>query len=1026
MDVDKLPRLLNEIRRNLVVKRYPLRRWHTYEGWIEPQDVPSFDFRSYPEVELPHPWGGYDVTTWFYTEFDPTDVEGWENAELHIEVGEALVYLNGEPWAGSDRNHRDLFLGAVEPSSPLKLAIEAYNGLREEKSVFQRAEIRVVDRELASAYHDFNVVHEMLELVQENEERHAELRRVVKRALSAVDPRRPGSPEWRSSILEAARRLREGLGEIGVGSPGTVWPVGHSHIDVTWLWTVREVKRKCGRTFSTALRLMDEFPEFLFVQSQPALYEFVKQRYPSLYEQIKRRIREGKWQPVGAMWVEADCNISSGEALVRQLLYGKRFFEREFGVSVKTLWLPDVFGYTWALPQLLRKAEIEGFFTAKIGWNKQNPFPYSSFWWRGVDGSEILAHLSFHPHLYNIMLTPTEVWDAWKRFRSKEVSRNLLLPFGYGDGGGGPTRTHLENLRRLEMLPEMPEPQLGGVEEFFEALRQEADALPTWDNELYFEYHRGVYTSHANVKRGNRKGELALRDAEILASLAYLSGHEYPADELGTAWKKLLTNQFHDILPGSSIAEVYDDTLRDLQEVIETGTKIQERSLRAILSGDSGAGAVLTVFNTLSWRRTDVAVFEWDVPEGKTVVVTDEEGEELPAQVLAREGSRATVLLLARDVPAFGSRTYRVRLAQDKGPEAPPDPSSVLEIGQYRLSLNRLGEIESLVDRENGLEILAGPGNVFEAFVDFPHAWEAWDIDADYVEHPLPGCEPVSQKVISHGPVATAIETELRLGSSMIRQRMFLYRELRRIDFDTKVDWHERRTLLKVRFPVNARTRTATYEIQFGAITRATHRNTSWEQAQYEVPAQRWADLSDGGVGLALMNDCKYGYDARDNVLRLTLLRSVYPPDPNEPGWTTNWKRPSDQGEHRFLYSILPHFGSWQEAHLPRAAYDINVPFKVVPGASGRIEPLVQLEPLGSVIVEAVKKAEDSDDLILRLYESEGGHPEVDLRFFRPVEKVWETNLLERQQVDLACRDDRVHLRFGPFEVKTLKVRLRR
>ena len=1030
MNLDKLPRLIYELERTAARQVIPVTAWHVFEGELEPTSVRDVAFQDLPTRRVPFLWGGVGVTNWFFARLSLPKPGAGETLILHLDVGEGLVFLDGEPYHGTDVHHRDIPL--PDRTSAL-VAVEAYSGPGPEKTLFRSAELRLVDTVAERILRMLRNLRDVLEFFPEDDETRLQLGRVLRSALAQIDPRRPGSERWYTSLRRAEEALREGLSGLHSSVSGEVLAVGHSHIDVAWLWRIKEVQRKCGRTFSTALRLLDEFETFRFVQSQPQLYAYTKERYPALYEQIQRRVREGRWEPVGAMWVEADCNLTSGESLVRQLLYGKRFFEQEFGVNVRNLWLPDVFGYSWALPQLLRKAEVEGFFTAKIGWNKQNPFPHSTFWWQGVDGSQVLSHLSFHPHLYNIQLTPKHVREAWNRFRQKGTSHYLLLPFGFGDGGGGVTRDHAANLDLLKNLPGLPKLQPGGVQAFFDSVRAEEAALPTWNNELYFEYHRGTLTSQAAVKRANRKTELALREAEYFSTLGTLHGLRYPAAELEEAWKLLLTNQFHDILPGSSIPEVYEDALRDFDRAKSTAEKAKQAAVAHLLGKLSGDGEHLVVFNSLSWERTDVARVKVDVLPGQTPVVLDPDGRAVPCQLVEEANGDTFLLFLVEQMPALGSRTYTLSFQEgEENQHVTPSRVDQLETEFFALSLNELSEITSLFDKRASRPVFTAPGNVFQAFLDYPHAWEAWDIDEDFEDHSLGPFEPVAQRVLSDGPVAVVVETTVRLESSTITQRLYAYKHLPRLDFDTEIDWHESRVLLKVAFPLNVHTRRATYEIQFGAIDRPTHRNTSWAAAQYEVAGQRWADLSEPDYGVSLLNDCKYGHDARDNVLRLSLLRSPYPPPPQDAGMGAQWNRPADQGKHRVVYSLYPHTGSWQDAHSPRAGWELNVPLSVfragtppntdVPGLG---KSLLGIEPGSSVILDTVKKAEDSDDLILRFYESEGRRAQVDVVPSFEFTKAFETNLLERQEQLLTSREGRIPLAFGPFEVKTVKLVLR-
>jgi alpha-mannosidase len=791
---------------------------------------------------------------------------------------------------------------------------------------------------------------------------------------------------------------------------------------------------------------MEQYPEYHFSQSQPQLYQYVKEDEPALYAQIKARIAEGRWEPTGAMWLEADTNITSGESLVRQIVYGQRFFEQEFGKRSDLLWLPDVFGYSWALPQILRSAGISRFMTSKISWSQFNRFPHDTFRWRGVDGSEVVTHFITTPtsnqrfYTYNGAMNAAEVFGTYREYRQKEVNDTLLYLFGWGDGGGGPTREMLEQARRLGALPGMPQLEQGSAEETFRQIEAHAlapeneDQTPIWDGELYLEYHRGTYTSQGRTKYAHRRAEIALREAELWSAVTY--GGAVPAElSLDDAWRTLLLQEFHDILPGSSIDEVYVDATRDLAAV-------QERAEGVIAAATAGLGQgerQLTVFNAISWPRQDPIEVTLPAGGGEQGLAspanesspTDGQSAAAIVQVLEPDGAGRRWLLVAPPaggIPALGYAALPLETTRRGGAPAVPDEDGlriderVLENPFYRLELDEQGHIRSLRDkRAGGREVIApdGRGNELIAFEDKPLNFDAWDIDIFYQEKPYPVHDLAALRVIERGPLRGGVEITRRFLDSTITQRLLLYRDLPRLDIVTEIDWHQHQTLLKAAFPVTVRASSASYEIQFGTVERPTHWNTSWDWARFEVCAQRWADLSEGDYGVALLNDGKYGYDIRGNVLRLTLLKSGIQPDPS-----------ADQGKHRFTYSLLPHPGDWRQAGVIGHAAALNTPLRTrLPGeaAGGAKATAVAAGSFvvcdrPGLIVETVKPAIDGRGVILRLYEGHGTRGPATLRFTRSVAQAEACTLLEERTADRQVSGETVQLQVRPYELLTLRV----
>jgi alpha-mannosidase len=748
-----------------------------------------------------------------------------------------------------------------------------------------------------------------------------------------------------------------------------VTAVGHAHIDTAWLWPIRETKRKCARTFSNQLRVMERYPEHRFACSQAVQYAWMKEGYPELYSQIRRRVAEGRWLPVGGMWVEPDSNLPSGESLVRQLVHGKRFFIDEFGVETRELWIPDVFGYSAALPQIANQAGVDSLITQKMSWNDTNTFPHSTFWWEGHDGSRLLAH--FPPaDTYNGDFSAAQLAHSEANLKDRHRSDRSLYPFGYGDGGGGPNDDMLEQSRRLPDVAGLPRSSIGTVEEFFAAVRDEAAQLSTWTGELYLEFHRGTYTTHADVKLANRRAEEVLRAAEMWTVAA---GIDRKA-ELDDLWKTLLLHQFHDIIPGSSIKWVYQDTARAHGEILHRAANIVAGA-EAQLSGRRGG---YTVFNPSSYSRTEVV----DLPGGDLAKVS------LP-------GCSWAPLTTAITAPDGGVHVG----------------DGWMDNSRLRVSWDSSGLLTSIWDHEAEREVLApgARGNVFQIHEDHPRAFDAWEVERDY----LRTCEDIlsvdSLEIVEDRGLRAGVRVDRGFGTSgsRITQVMTLSADSRRIEFRTEVDWHERHKFLKVAFPVGVRSSRATYEIQHGHIERPTVENTSWDQARFEVSAHRWADLSEPGYGVALLNDCKYGYDIRGNVMRLSLLRAPGYPDAD-----------ADQGLNRFRYALLPHLGDLRfDGRVVEEAEAFNLGIAIVPGqADGRILSLDR----DGVSVEAVKWADRRDGVIVRLCEVWGRRGTVRVKLHVPFTAVHRTDLLERDLGPVSHDHDTAGVFLRPFELVTI------
>jgi alpha-mannosidase len=874
------------------------------------------------------------------------------------------------------------------------------------------ASIATCDDEMRALYYDFEVLLDFLKVLPEEGVRYQQILAALNDAAHALLARGSGS------VRDARQALAPMLARRGGDPSLRISAIGHAHMDLAWLWPVRETIRKCARTFSTALELMERYPDYVYGASQPQQYQWIKAHYPALYAKIVEKVRQGRIEPQGAMWVEADTNVTGGEALVRQILLGKRFFKEEFGVDVTHLWLPDVFGYSAALPQILAKSGVDYFMTQKLSWNLINTFPHHSFHWQGIDGSSVLAHM-LPEETYNSPAAPRSVAKIEQNYKDVGVSGYSLMLFGIGDGGGGPGAEHLERLDRIANLSGLSPVQQEPAADFFARWAQDAGRFPTWVGELYLERHQGTLTTEAGNKWYNRRMELALRELEWTAALAsLLAGAPYPADRLDAIWREVLLYQFHDILPGSSIVRVYDESLVRYQAMLaEVSERIAENDRRLAGRIDTaGMAEPVVVYNALSWERT-----EWVQANGRWVRVT---------------------------VPPMGYVVIDAATTSGDVPQVTAT-ESLLENDLLRVRFHPDGSIASIYDQEAQREVCANvhgaEGQAANRLAVYADWGDAWDFPMDYAEaragaEPRGGTEPrpyymelVAATPRMDGPCAI-LEQVYRLGHSELVQEIVLTAGGRRLEFRTRARWREVRSMLRTSFPVAVHAESATFEIQFGHIRRPTHRNTTWDLARDEVAAHKWADLSQRDYGVALLNDSKYGHKVKGNVLDLDLLRSVPYPGPRlvrdedvKPGEPHHGY--TDQCDHRFTYALYPHPGDHVAGRVVQAGYELNVPLRVMPAQAHAGAMPLQASFLKvdapNVIVEAVKKAEEGDDLIVRLYESAHMGTRVRLRFGFPVRVVTESSLIEEDICPLELEEDEVAFEFKPFEIKTLRVGLR-
>jgi len=808
----------------------------------------------------------------------------------------------------------------------------------------------------------------------------------------------------------------------------------NAHIDAAWLWRDLETKEVCHNTFNSVLNMMDARPDFTYTQSAAAYYDWMETLYPETFRRIQERIKEGRWEIVGGMWVEPDCNLPSGESWMRHLLYAKQYFRKKFGTTVKIGWNPDSFGYTWNMPEFYVNAGIDAFITQKIGWNERNVFPYRLFWWESPDGSRVLSYFPFD--YVNTVDDPFQLVDWLRQFDANTGMTKMMILFGVGDHGGGPTNEMLDRIERLKSLDMFPAIEYGTTATYISWLKaQDLATLPVWKDELYLEYHQGTYTTQAKMKEWNRKSEVLLTNAEKFSSLASLfAADRYHGSDLEEAWRNVLFNQFHDILPGSGIRENYIDATEKYNASDAIGSFELQRAL-SVLSGEASAGRShglpVVVFNPLSWKRTDIVAFQ--LPDDPTLSgglhrVFDANGKEIPAQIVEKDKYHREILFRAENVPSLGYKVYDIR-----GPENVPLASDLIisehavENEFYRVTVDTgTGWISSIIDKRNGKELLTGNGNELQLLEDKPKSWDAWNVGLTGVQYPT---RLRKIEIIEKGPVRATIRVTrdyLKPGvakdlptpdypTSFFTQDVALSSHSDKIDFTTMADWWEDKTMIKVSFPVAVSDTVATYEIPFGSIRRSTQWRNSWDSAKVEVPGERWADLSQPDYGVSLLTRSKYGYDIKGNVMRLSLLRSPKWPDPT-----------ADRGKHTIEYALYPHAGTWKDAQTVQRGYEYNNPLIAVQkhlfgSALWTERSLVSLSP-SNLVLTTLKKAEESDAWIVQWYDAAGKETDAVLTLPKPPRKVVTSNILEEDGTPITANLNAVRVKTKKNGMMTVKV----
>ena len=957
-----------------------------YKTDNNPPPLTDAGWRRFKEGER---LNGVDDHFWFHFVIEPVEPHANKELIFQMKTGregnwdatnpQGTVYMNGKCVQALDTNHTWIKL---EYGKRYDVYIYFYTGMIggyfEVLPMLALRDVPVYD-----LIFDVRVPYECMNVLTEGSYDYIITRDALDKALMRLDLRDVFSPEFYESVKAASDYLREEFyGNICGKSEAVVNCIGHTHIDVAWLWTVAQTREKAERSFSTVLNLMRNYPEYKFMSSQPQLYQHVKEVNPELYEEIKQRVAEGRWEVEGAMWLEADCNLISGESFVRQILHGKRFMMKEFGVDSKVLWLPDVFGYSAALPQILQKSGVNKFFTTKISWNESNKMPNDTFIWKGIDGTEIFTHFI---DTYVCKIDPPRVLSTWRNYKNKSLTNKTLLTAGFGDGGGGTTAEMLEYQRRFAAgIPGMPRTEfkttgefLNDIEKDFYKNTEELRNIPKWDGELYLEMHRGTYTSIAKNKKNNRLSELRTQEAETLSVAdMMLLGGKYESETFEKNQINILLNQFHDIIPGSSIKEVYDVTDGEYKRIIGDAKRIIGEKLSAIAANVDTEGGIL-VYNPAPYAMTDFVE-----ADGK--------------------------LYYAENIPAHG---YKV-IANAPVQYGVKVGDKFIENDVVKVSFDDKYQIVSIYDKALKREIISAGevANRLEIYEDYPREYDAWEI-TNYYKQKMWICDDVSAvEALPNG-----IRVTRKYGKSTFKQDIVLRGGSKRVDFVTEIDWHEDHVLLKAAFPLDIRTTYATYDVQFGNLTRPTHMNTSWDAAKFEVCGHKWADMSEYDYGVSLLNDCKYGYSAYENVLKLTLLKAATYPNPE-----------ADREVHNFTYSIYPHEGDFRVGNTVKEGYLLNMPMtaSVIGKTSGKLSDNFSLVSCDSenIVVETVKKAEDDDGIIVRMFDCYNKKTEATLEFGFDFSKAYICDLMENTIEEIKAEGRKITLPVKNYEIVSLKL----
>ena len=991
--------------------------WKMKECIYKGIDDYEFFYDEWKELNVGDRWGNNGWSAFFKNSFDMPARFAGKKVTLNVYFGgDSLLSVNGEPYQGLDPFRNSVLLtNCAKGDEHYDIDIESYYVWHSNESTVKTLScsfIGVSDPEIEEIYWDFKAAFNALFMPVLDTGLGELIRAALKEAFTHVNFDLEGE-EFKAELRLAQKVLKEKVyNNPNYASIGKLALVGNSHLDIVFMWAYKEYVRKLGRTHATMLRLMEQYPDFIFSQSTAVTYIEMEKRYPNLFEQVKKRIEEGRWEYIGAMWVEPDCNLVSGESFARQLLHGVRYAEKTFGITPKTCWVPDVFGNGYAMPQILKKAGVEYFVTHKMGiWNDTNPWQYNTFWWEGPDGSKIFSIVPPTHFIGTVEADSLKV--NWSKYTDKATIGESMYCYGWGDGGGGVDTEMLEYVKRYSKFPGLPEAKPSKIEDSLARMKANATEtnIPTWKDELYLEEHRGVHTTKALLKKLNRYSENLYRQAELFSSIAMKYGYKYPLDRLNEGWQMILTNQFHDSLPGSHITEVFGELCAIYDNIIEIGESVRDEALGVIAGNADGSakyGKPFALFNSLGVAATSKVELPY-----KDVEIYDENGNKVPAQKYVKLDGSEVLVFVAKDVPAVGYKVYYTKpgaVAEAKAVEA-----NEVENSRFKVVFDEAAEITSVYDKTNAREVLCDKGNVFRIYEDLPGKYDAWDIVATYVDREFE-TKPGKIAGVSIGDVFTCVTILKDVNKSQVKQNVLLYNELDRIDFDTYINWNEQEKLLKVGFDVDIKAQKFTRDIAYATIESSNYRHNPYDKAKFEVSAHNFIDMSEDAYGLSILNDCKYGYEVDKQRMIITLLKAPMNPDPK-----------SDRGEHYFTYSLYPHAGSWKQAETITRGLEINNPMKAVEldeNAKGDAVKSFISVSASNVPLEAVKKCEDEDAYIVRFVEKTGARTDVTVDFFSDIAEVSECDLLERNDVAFdGFEGNKLSFAINPFEIKCFKVK---
>jgi alpha-mannosidase len=996
--------------------------WSTYEHFTK--EPTTQEGANWQPAEKGTKWGDNWQTVWFIGEVTLPEVCIGKKVFIQARTnGDTLFIVDGKYKGVFDVNHPAVMMTACgEAERPYKLAFEAYSGHHipgcgadeNDKApepgckTFEGIYVAIEREDVSNFIFDLRVLRQLANALDENNLRRNKIIKVLAKVFELVYAMPSEVPEeiWRAKLLQARELMHPLLKDKNGSTAPNFGIVGHSHLDTAWLWPIAETWRKSARTFSSVLNLMEQYPELNFIQSTPYYTEVLSERYPEIYENIKERVKDGRWEPNGAMWVEPDCNIPSGESFVRQLLVGQNATREMFGYTSDTLWLPDVFGYSAALPQILRGSNVKYFCTTKLSWNDTNRFPYDTFVWKGIDGSSVISHFN----TIHCWPDPETLTRQWGEVQHKDIQDRRLTAIGYGDGGGGPMAEMVEVSRRVKDLEGCPKAEFSSVSNFMQGIEKELKDLPEWCGELYLELHRGTLTSIAEVKRGNRKTEVAYRNAEFLSTLASINGANYPKEILLDMWKKLLVNQFHDILPGSSIARVNDEAVAAFKECMEEARMVTDKAIAA-LGGKSKDNKHIMAVNSLNWNKTRSFILD-NVDYGYIPDI-----ENVKAQWIRDIDDKDKLVVSGLNIDALGYKVVPMVKKDYETKSVFCVDENTVETPFAVITFDSIGRISSFVDKASEREIVKTGGalNTFWLGEDIPGYWDNWDIDRDQrlkmeVQKGFKGRE-----IISDGALQLRLRSSYIIGQgSSIIQDMVLHSDSPQVDFETKIIWSEKHRLLKAGFELEVFAENAKHEIQYGYVERATHENLSQDRARFESCAHKWSDISETDFGVALLNDCKYGVSTQGSDIRLSLMKSGLRPDPR-----------GDEGVHYVTYSLLSHNCGFSVDAVIKPAYEINIPVVCAKVDENMADfgGLLNIDA-SNIIVEAIKWAENGQGFVVRFYDAGKSGKKININFNVPIEEVVETNLLEEEIKKCNLEGNSISMYVKPFEIKTILCKL--